>query len=41
MSDMMSLISAEFNFIVSVLTVEQSLASVLSFTASALKYFYP
>ena len=41
MGDLTGLTSAGLAMIVSILTVEQSLASILSFTASALKYFSP
>ena len=39
MNDLTGLASAGLAMIVSVLTVERTLSSVLSFTASALKYF--
>ncbi len=41
MGDLMSLASVGFVMIESILTVERTLASVFSFTASALKYFSP
>ena len=41
MGDLTGLASAGLAMIVSVLTVERTLSSVLSFTASALKYFSP
>ncbi len=41
MSDLMSLASTGLAMIASVLTVERSLESVVSFTANALEYFSP
>ena len=41
MGDLTGLASVGLAMIVSVLTVERTLSSVLSFTASALKYFSP
>lgn len=41
MGDLMSLASVGLTMIVSVLTVERTLESFLSFTANALKYFSP
>ena len=41
MSDLIGLASAGLAMIVSFLTVERSLVSVLTFTASALRYFSP
>lgn len=41
MGDLTGLASAGLAMIVSILTVERSLVSVLTFTASALRYFSP
>ena len=41
MGDLTGLASAGLAMIVSILTVERTLASVFSFTASALKYLSP
>ena len=41
MGDLMSLTSVGLTMIVSILVIERTLESVLSFTANALKYFSP